>query len=148
MSVHAREQVGCAGDDDAFRRKALLQIGVTEAFALLDAGKGQEAVGQIVQFADIAAQSSAGCYVFGLIHFNAGKLRDALSWFNRALAVQPSYLDALSARAAVHQRLGQPQEALKSFEAVVKLRPDDAETWFNRRRLTESGPCSGSARRL
>ncbi len=131
MSVLPREQLSRAENNDEFRTKALLQIAVTEAFALLDAGKGQEAVGQIVQYADVAAQSSAGCYVFGLIYFNASKLRDALSWFNRAIALQPSFIDALSARAVVHQRLGQPQEALKSFEAFLKLRPHDVETLFS-----------------
>jgi tetratricopeptide (TPR) repeat protein len=131
MSVLPREQLGRTGSDHELRDKALLQCAVTEAFALLNAGKGQEAVGQIVAYADVAAQSSAGCYVFGLVHFNAGKLCDALSWFNRAVALQPAFLDALSALAVVHQRLGQPQEALKSFEAVLKLRPDDVETLFS-----------------
>jgi tetratricopeptide (TPR) repeat protein len=123
MSVLPREQLSSAVNNDEFRNKTLLQIAVTVAIALLNGGKGQEAVSQIVQYADIAAQSCVGCYVFGLIHFNAGKLRDALSWLNRALALQPAFVDALSARAVVHQRLGQPQEALKSFEAVLKLRP-------------------------
>src|ERR1700730_473115 len=118
MSVLPREQLSSAVNNDEFRNKTL-QIAVTEAIALLNSGKGQEAVSQIVQYADIAAQSCVGCYVFGLIHFNAGKLRDALSWLNRALALQPAFVDALSARAVFHQRLGQPQEALKSFEAVL-----------------------------
>src|SRR5262249_53614756 len=91
MSVVPREQLDRRGDNNDLRNRALLQIAVTEACTLLNAGKGQEAVGQIAQFADFAAQSSAGCYAFGLIHFNAGKLHDALSWFNRAIALQPAF---------------------------------------------------------
>lgn len=130
MSILLREQFDRAGNDDEFRKSAL-QIAVAEAFALLNAGKEEEAVGQIAQFADDAARSIAGCYVFGLIYFHAGRLRDALTWFDRAIAMQPDFLDAHSARAVTHQRLGAPQDALKSFEAILKLRPRDVETLFN-----------------
>lgn len=131
MSVLKRERSDRLESIDKFRGKALLQTAITEAFALLHAGKGQEALAQIQHFADLATQSHAGCYVFGLIHFNAGNLRDALSWFNRALALQADFPEALAARAIVLQRLGQPQDALESFQAIVKLRPDDAEAWFS-----------------
>ncbi len=79
MSVVPSEQPDRTGNNDGFRNGARFQIAVSEALALLNAGRGSEAAGQIVQFADIAAQSSAGCYAFGLTHFHAGKLRDALS---------------------------------------------------------------------
>jgi tetratricopeptide (TPR) repeat protein len=131
MSVVPSEQPDRTGKNDGIRTGARLQIAVSEALALLNAGKGSEAADQIVKFADIAVQSSAGCYAFGLIHFHAGKLRDALSWFNRAVAMQPAFLDALSARAVVHQRLGEPHDALKSFEAILKLQPQDVETLFS-----------------
>lgn len=131
MSVLQREQTGLPGGDDKFRGKALLQASVTEAFALLSAGKRREAIAQISHFSGIAAQSSAGCYIFGVIYFNAGELRDALAWFERATGLQPGFAEAHSARAIVLQRLGQPRDALKSFEAVLELRPKDAETLFS-----------------
>jgi tetratricopeptide (TPR) repeat protein len=81
-------------------------------------------------YADLAAQSSTGCYVFGVICFNAEKLYDAQLWLNRALALQPAFPDALSAKAAVYQRLGQPLEALNSFKAALALRPQDAHALF------------------
>jgi tetratricopeptide (TPR) repeat protein len=130
MSVLPCEQHGSSGNSDEFRNKALLQIAVGEALALLDAGQGQEAASKIMPYADIAAQSSAGCYVFGVICFNAGKLQDSESWLNRALLLQPSFPDALAAQAAVYQRLGQPLKALEAFNAVIKLRPKDAEALF------------------
>lgn len=130
MIVHSRECLDRSDSEDTFRGKALLQTAVTEAFSLLDAGRPQEAIAQIKQYANLAAQSSAGCYVFGLIHFNAGELRAALNWFDRAIALQQDFIEALSARAITLQRLGQPQDALEAFEAVVKLRPH-AEAFFS-----------------
>jgi hypothetical protein len=46
MSVLPREQLSSAVNNDEFRNKTLLQIAVTEAIALLNGGKGQEAVSQ------------------------------------------------------------------------------------------------------
>src|SRR5580704_19024239 len=105
MSVPQVEQLDSLDHRDEFRGRALLQAAITEAFALLNAGARQEAIAQIKQYADLAARSNAGCYIFGLIYFNAGDLRHALTWFDRALALQPGFPEALSARTIVLQRL-------------------------------------------
>ncbi len=131
MRVPQLEQLDCLDHSDEFRSKALLQTAITEAFALLNSGARQEAIAEIKHYADLAARSNAGCYIFGLIYFNAGDLHDALIWFDRALALQPAFPEALSARAIVLQRLGQPRDALESFEAILKLRPHDAEALFS-----------------
>jgi tetratricopeptide (TPR) repeat protein len=131
MSVPQLEQLDRLDHRDEFRGRAILQAAITEAFALLNAGAGQEAIAQIKPYADLAARSNAGCYIFGLIYFNAGDLRHALTWFDRALALQPGFPEALSARTIVLQRLSQPLDALESYEAILKLRPRDAEALFN-----------------
>ncbi|MGH6869277.1 MAG: tetratricopeptide repeat protein, partial [Methylocella sp.] len=131
MSVPQLEQLDGLDGRDEFRGRSLLQAAITEAFALLNAGARQEAIAQIKQYADLAARSNAGCYIFGLIYFNAGDLRHALTWFDRALALQPGFPEALSARTIVLQRLSQPHDALESFKAILKLRPHDAEALFS-----------------
>ena len=131
MSVTPLNQLDCLDHHDEFRSNALLQTALTKALAFVNAGAGQEAIAQIKQYADLAARSDAGCYIFGLIYFNAGDLRQALTWFDRALALQPAFPEALSARAIVLRRLGQPQDALKSFEAILNLQPRDAEALFS-----------------
>ena len=131
MSVPQLEQLDSLDSREEFHSGALLRDAITEAFALLNAGARQEAIAQIKQYADIAARSHAGCYIFGLIHFNAGDLRHALTWFDRALALQPGFPEALSARTIVLQRLSQPHDALELFEAILKLRPHDAEALFS-----------------
>ena len=91
MSVPQLEQLDSLDHRDEFRSRAILQAAITEAFALLNAGARQEAIAQIKQYADLAARSNAGCYIFGLIYFNVGDLRHALTWFDRALALQPEF---------------------------------------------------------
>ena len=131
MSVSQFEQLDRFEDHDELYDRALLQTAIAEAFAFLTAGARQEAIDRIKQYQDLAARSDAGCYIFGLIYFNANDLRHALTWFDRALALRPAFLEALSARAIVLQRVGQPKDALELFDAILKLRPHDAETLFN-----------------
>lgn len=138
MSVRQRELLDFLEDNDKFRGEALLQNMVAEAFALLDAGKRQEAIAKIKPYSDQAIESKAGSYVFGLVYFNAGKLPDALSWFNRAVALQTEFPEAHFARAIVLERLGQPQDALASLQNVLDLRPHDADALFGTGALLQS----------
>lgn len=131
MSVQKSEQLDRGQRHVEIRNKALLQVAITEAFTCLSAGEPQEAIAHLEQFADLAAASDVGCYVFGLIYFNADDQRNALDWFDRALALNPANPEALGARAIVLQRLGQPLDALESLEEILKLRPDDADTLFS-----------------
>ena len=131
MSVSQFEQLDRFEDHDESHDRALLQTAITEAFAFLNAGERQEAIDRIKQFQDLAERSDAGCYIFGLIYYNADDLRHSLTWFDRALTLRPAFLEALSARAIVLQRVGQPEDALESFDEILKLRPHDAETLFN-----------------
>jgi tetratricopeptide (TPR) repeat protein len=137
MSASQFELDRSEGPDEQNSR-SLLQTAVTDAFALLNAGARQEAIDRIRQYQSLAAESDAGCYIFGLIYFNADDLRLALMWFDRAIALRSAFPESLSARAIVLQRLGQPEDALESFDAILKLRPDDAETLFNRGVILQS----------
>lgn len=131
MSAQKTQEANSVQSHAEIRNKALLQVAITEAFALLNAGEPREAVAHIEPFSHLAAASDVGCYVYGLIFFNADDLRNALSWFERALILKPAYPEALGARAIVLQRLGQPHDALESFQAILKLRPNDADTLFS-----------------
>lgn len=131
MSVQkSAENVPVRGPGE-IRDKALLQAGIAEAFAFLNAGEPRKAIAHLVQYANLAAPSDIACYVFGLVSFNGEDLRNALTWFDRALVLRPAYPEALGARAIVLQRLGQPQDALEAFQALLELQPDDVDTLFS-----------------
>lgn len=138
MSVSQLEQLNRFEDTDESQNKAVLHRAIIESFDFLKAGAHQEAIDRIKHYQEIAARSDAGCYIFGLIYFNADDLRMALMWFDRALALRPAFPEALSARAIVLQRLGQPKDALLAFEEILKLRPCDSETLFNKGVILQS----------
>jgi tetratricopeptide (TPR) repeat protein len=131
MSAQLPGQLKPAEDRPTANDKKRLQAAIAQAFELLAAGAPQEALAHIRPFTDVATKSDVGAYVFGLIFFNADDPRTALEWFERAVAFNPCHVDALSARAIVLQRLGQPGEALRAYEAVLVHRPDDIDTMFN-----------------
>jgi len=120
-----------AHDRNKSRDKSLLQAAVAEAFRLLKEGTPQQAIAHITPYAHLASHSDVGCYVFGLICFNAEDPRDALDWFERALVLRPDYPEALGAKAIILQKLGRPQDALGVFEKLLRLRPQDVEVLFS-----------------
>ena len=69
-------------------------------------------------------------HVFGLFYFSIGETRQSLVWFERALELRPAFPEALSARAAALQKLGQPQEALAGLVALLQLDPRSSEAPF------------------
>ena len=57
---------------------------------------------------------------------------EALAGFDRALALQPDYVDALNNRAALLLDLNRFQEALACYDRIVAIRPGEAIAWYNR----------------
>ncbi|WP_395698598.1 tetratricopeptide repeat protein [Methylocella sp.] len=113
------------------RDRALLQGVIAQAFAHLGEGQPSLALAALAGGGELAARDDLASYVFGLVCFNAADLRAALSWFDRALALNPDSREALGARAIALQRLGQPQDALEAFEELARLAPDDVEARFS-----------------
>jgi Flp pilus assembly protein TadD len=101
-----------------FRNKALLQVAVTEAFAMISNGDKAKAVSHILEYADLAEINEIACYFFGVIMFNADNCESALNWFNQALTLKPKFAEAFGGRAMVLQRLGRLPEALQSFQEI------------------------------
>ncbi|WP_084143720.1 DUF6165 family protein [Methylocapsa acidiphila] len=131
MSIQKSEKFDPDHSRGEIRNKALLQVAIAEAFACLSAGAPQEAVLHLEKSAHLAGMSDVGCYVFGLIYFNADDQRNALAWFDRAIALNPASSEALGARAIVLQRLGQPLDALEALQDILKLWPQDVDALFS-----------------
>jgi tetratricopeptide (TPR) repeat protein len=61
-----------------------------------------------------------------------GKLEEALFSFDRALALDPDYSEALNARGTILFALGRMDEALSSFGKAIALKPHAADGFYNR----------------
>lgn len=128
MNAQLPGHLEASEDGGAVVDRKRLQAGIAEALDLLARGAPQEAIARVRPLADVAARGDVGSYVLGLIFFNADDPRTALGWFERALSLNNTNVDALVARAVVLQRLGQPAEALAAYEAILALKPDDVDT--------------------
>jgi tetratricopeptide (TPR) repeat protein len=67
-------------------------------------------------------------HLMGLLSLNAKQYDHAVEWLARAIrqAPRPEYLFSLG---TTLQQQGRLEEALKSFDKAVQLKPDDAELW-------------------
>ncbi|MDA0998907.1 MAG: tetratricopeptide repeat protein [bacterium] len=58
---------------------------------------------------------------------HAGRVREAIEAYNRALALNPSYAEAFEYRAQAHVRLGNRPAAMRDYRALVRLGVPEAE---------------------
>ncbi|WP_018633186.1 tetratricopeptide repeat protein [Neomegalonema perideroedes] len=65
----------------------------------------------------------------------AGRPKEALAEFDRALRLEPGRLKAIYERAALLMEASRPAEALAGFEAYLKADPQDVDARRNRARL-------------
>jgi len=63
------------------------------------------------------------CLDEGVVHWRARRYEAALRCFDRALAIDPEYADALFNRGLTLRKLGRPGEAIESFARSVCLQP-------------------------
>jgi len=106
-----------APNDDAARRER----GYTNA------QRGQTGLGlaDLEWFAARHPDDATGHYELGQA-VRGADLAKALEQFDRALALAPQYVPALTARGSLYYQEGRPEDALKDLETAAGLRPDDA----------------------
>ena len=69
--------------------------------------------------------------LLGTLALKAREWEQALSRFDRAVALDPAYSEAHSNRGVVLGQLGRLEEAKASFERALELKPDSASAHFN-----------------
>jgi regulator of sirC expression with transglutaminase-like and TPR domain len=72
----------------------------------------------------------AALYRSGVNAYVLGDMKTAMSFFRRALAVNPSFAIAWRGVGLVHERLGETRAATTAFQRYLQLAPDakDAAT--------------------
>jgi tetratricopeptide (TPR) repeat protein len=74
----------------------------------------------------------------GLSYDRLGRSREALEFYNRALAIAPADATALCNKGVALDNLGRATEALECYRAALRLNPDLAEAWTNMGILLDS----------
>jgi tetratricopeptide (TPR) repeat protein len=74
-----------------------------------------------------------------IVHYNrgaakslAGKKRSAIADYNRAIALDPHFVDAYINRGNARAALGQARAAFADYDRAVALAPQDAYAYYNR----------------
>jgi tetratricopeptide (TPR) repeat protein len=111
--------------------------GASTPAALYDAGLGHMQAGRYLDAQVCCKQALAQdsnhadtFHLMGLLALQANQHDLAVAWLARAIRQdpQPVYLTSLG---TALQKQGRHEEALKTFDKAVQLKPDDAELWIN-----------------
>jgi tetratricopeptide (TPR) repeat protein len=86
------------------------------------AGRDDEALVELLMTSLLGLEDGETLTATGQIHFNVGRLEQALSTLRRAVALNPKTAQARYALAQTLQRLGRNAEALEELDAFDKLR--------------------------
>ena len=61
-----------------------------------------------------------------------GKHKDALADYDRAIELNPDYVEAYNNRGVAKSELGRHEAAVADYDAAIELNPDYAEAYYNR----------------
>jgi tetratricopeptide (TPR) repeat protein len=137
-------------------------VGLAEVLEAQGNGNGAiEALGQAVR---LDPKNLAANYRLGLLHFVIGErlwasgradgaraeFRKAVTWLDKALAVNPEFGKGLLLKgAALHRFLGQPEDGLDLLRRFIQLRPEVGEGHFLLgQALADSGQTDAAAAAL
>ncbi len=73
----------------------------------------------------------------GVNFLNAGQSEDAITWFGRAIQLDPSHVDAYYRRALAGLGLGRNTEARADFQKVIELQPEGSMAELSRKALEQ-----------
>ncbi|PSB01469.1 serine/threonine-protein kinase [Merismopedia glauca] len=77
-------------------------------------------------------QAASGLYQEGKTLTDLKKYPEALAAYEKAIALNPNYIEARIGKANILTQLNRYQEALVNYEKAIKLKPDSAALWQGR----------------
>jgi tetratricopeptide (TPR) repeat protein len=113
---------------------------LTEARALLDAGRIAESEALLRKFSAANPSSADGHFLLGYALFREQKATESLAEFTAGAKFRRPRADELKVVAADYVMLGDYSDADKWFSQVVSEMPEDADAWYllGRTRYSES----------
>lgn len=68
----------------------------------------------------------------GNVRFDQGDYLKAIEYYEKALELEPHYVDAWVNIGGALGNLGQHDEAIKAYNKAIEIKPNIAEAWFNK----------------
>ena len=72
-------------------------------------------------------------YSFGISAYRKGDYQEAISAYDKALALRPNDASRHNNRGASHHKLGRYEEAIADYDKAIALNPNSGRYWRNRR---------------
>ncbi|HYW42922.1 MAG TPA: tetratricopeptide repeat protein [Bryobacteraceae bacterium] len=104
-------------DDDVARRE--------RAYTAAKMGKLEQGIAELERFVTRHPGDPVGHYELGQAQRTVD-MTQALGHLDKAVALDPKYVAALSARGILYNQQGKPESAVKDLELAASLQPDDA----------------------
>ena len=105
---------------------------IRQAMTLASSGRLDEAIRALASGRDGVLRHPAGQNVLGALLMQNGRTGEALAAFDAAIALAPTFGDALCNRGVALQKLGRNEEALSAYEATLRSAPRHVTAQFNR----------------
>ena len=113
------------------------QIRAIAAQAALEGRMVDKARSLLAGLDETQIQSPDVFFNMGINFFNAGEVKDAIAYFTKTVAKDPSYIDAYYRRALAYLGQGQMAEAKADFQKVVALQPDGEMATMSKKALEQ-----------
>jgi tetratricopeptide (TPR) repeat protein len=124
-SVDASDLVPVMAEDVA-KQKRRLRIWITTAVLIVGS------VAWNLYHHAVDPVDARQTYSDGVRLFRSNRYEQAILNFNRALDLQPNYVDAYRMRGRSYAAIGKPDNAIPDFTKVVQYRPHDAPAYVER----------------
>ena len=102
------------------------------AVALYRAGHLDEAEALCSAIVRAQAEDFHAFHLLAVVQLQLGRLHEALTSFDKALAIKPDYAEALIDRGATLHNLQRFEEALASVDKALAVKPDHPEALYDR----------------
>jgi tetratricopeptide (TPR) repeat protein len=117
--------------DTVSKRPGSLRAHYSLGFALEQAGKIEEAIGQYEQVVWLDPDYAEAHDRLGNDLIQVGKLSDAIGHFEQALRIKPEYSKAHNDLGVALERAGRIPEAITHYEQALRLNPHYADPHYN-----------------
>ena len=115
------------------------------AVAWIEAGLPHEAARQLADLLQVYPDHADGNFAIGRLHHDAGRYREALAHYRRAIVSNETHVESHYNIGHVLAKQGNLDAARKKFEHVVRLRPSFVGAYINLGRLEEKVGNASSA---
>jgi tetratricopeptide (TPR) repeat protein len=127
VSVLRQESPGNSG----FAQAVALAEAMSAADVHLQKGNLAQALRALLAVREPASRNQVSSNLIGYLLLQQDRFKDALPWFEAALAAEPGHPAALAGQAMSLQELGRSAEAVLAYQAAIKAGRNDAETFYN-----------------